>query len=356
MSGTTASPGRWKDWGQTMSLEELAGGVAVLAIIAYTVFGGADFGGGIWTLLASGTRKDDQRNALERAIGPVWETNHVWLILLVVTLFVAFPTAYAAIFTALYVPLFVALLGIVARGAAFAFRHYAGHAGTLSQVSLRLFSAASVITPFTFGLCIGAVSDGHIEVAGAEIRSGPFAGWLEPFSIVTGLIGLLLCAFLAAAYMVPRTEGALRDDFRRRAVMASLALGITTTVAIPVASRDATDFFEQLDSPEVLGAIAATALLGAVTLMALRRGAVRAAPPLAAATAAGVIVAWALAQRPYLIVPGLSLEQAAAPDVTLESFLLALPAGAAILVPSLLLLFRTFSRDVYRAGMPGHDP
>lgn len=333
-----------------MSLEEGAGTVAVAAIAMYTIFGGADFGGGIWSLLASGPRKTEQRNVLERAIGPVWETNHVWLILLVVTLFVAFPTAYAAIFVALYVPLFIALLGIVARGAAFAFRHYGDRESSLSVVSLRFFSAASAVTPFMFGLVVGGVTGGHIAVDGSSVKSGAFTGWLEPFSLMCGLVGLLLCAFLAAAYMIPRTEGALRQDFRRRAIASSIALGLATTAAIPIAHWNAPEFSADLTRGSVAGAMGVTAALGLASLVSLCWGKGRGAPLLAAATATGVVIAWALAQNPHLVAPGLSLNAAAAPAITLKSFLISLPIGALILVPSLALLYTTFSRDVLQPG------
>ncbi|HEY5477382.1 MAG TPA: cytochrome d ubiquinol oxidase subunit II [Tepidiformaceae bacterium] len=333
-----------------MSLEQGAGAVAVAAIAMYTIFGGADFGGGIWSLLAWGPRKTEQRNVLERAIGPVWETNHVWLILLVVTLFVAFPTAYAAIFAALYVPLFIALLGVVARGAAFAFRNYGDHKSRLSLVSLRFFSAASAVTPFTFGLVVGGVTGGHIAVDGATVDSGAFAGWLEPFSLMCGVIALLLCAFLAAAYMIPRTEGALRQDFRRRAIASSIALGLATTAAIPVAHWNAPAFSTDLTRASVVGAMGVTAALGLATLASLWRGDEKRVPLLAAGTATGVVVAWALAQNPHLVAPGLSLHAAAAPSITLKSFLISLHIGALILVPSLALLYGTFSRDVLKDG------
>lgn len=252
-----------------MSPEQGAAAIAVAAVVLYSIFGGADYGGGIWSLLATGPRRDGQRNALERAIGPVWETNHVWLILLVVTLFVVFPVAFAAIFTALYVPLFIALLGIVARGAAFAFRHYGNRESRIAQVSLRFFSMASVLTPFTFGLAVGAVTGGHIDVDGSSVESGAFAGWLGPFSVLCGLIGLLASAFLGAAFMIPRTEGALRRDFRRRAVAASLALGAVTTLAIPVAHWDAPEFSAALTRPAVITAMAVTAGVGLVALATL---------------------------------------------------------------------------------------
>lgn len=337
-----------------MSPELAAAGVALAAVMLYAMFGGADFGGGIWSLLAWGPRKQEQRLALEKAIGPVWETNHVWLILLVVTLFVVFPTAYAVIFEALYVPLFIALLGIVARGAAFAFRHYGQRESRLARQSLQWFSWASVATPFTFGLVIGAVTGGHIEVEGSRVVSGPFTGWLGPFALMCGLIGLLTCAFLAAAYMVPRTEGALQEDFRRRAIAASLALGVATTVAIPVAAADADAFASHLDDARVVAAMAATALLGLAALWALWTRRARLAPPLAAATVAGVVGAWGLAQHPYLLANALTYREAAAERITVVSFLVALPIGSLILVPSLWLLYWTFSRDTLRGEEIAH--
>lgn len=339
-----------------MSPEEGAAGIAVAAIVLYSIFGGADFGGGIWTLLATGPRKQDQRNALERAIGPVWETNHVWLILLVVTLFVVFPTAYAEIFRSLYVPIFLALLGIVSRGAAFALRHYSSRETRMSETSMRAFSTASLLTPFMLGTVIGAVSGGHLEAEGTNITSGPFEGWLTPFSLVCGLIGLLISAFIAAAFMVPRTRGELQDDFRRRALVASIALGVVTTIAIPIADADAGEFFSHLDRAEVLLSMAVTALLGLATLLMLWRGRVLLVQFGAGATVAGVVITWALAQNPYLVLPSLTIEETAAPNITVVSFLVALPIGSLILVPSLFLLYNTFSRDVFVAGQepPSH--
>jgi cytochrome d ubiquinol oxidase subunit II len=336
--------------------EELAAAVAVVALIAYAVFGGADFGGGVWTLLASGPRAASQRNALERAIGPVWETNHVWLILLIVTLFVVFPAAYAAIFTALYVPLFLALAGIVARGAAFAFRHYGSRGWRLSSTALRSFSAASVVTPFAFGLVIGGVTDGKVKMEGGRVVSGAFDAWTEPFAVISGVIAVMACGYVAAAFMVPRTSGDLQRDFRVRAIVASLGLGAATTAAILVAIWNAGEFADQLDEADVAGAMGVTATLGMATLWVLWRGMNRAAPALAGATVAGMIVAWALAQNPYLLADELTIQEAAAAGLTVKSFLWSLPVGAVILVPSLYLLYNTFSRETFAVGAepPGH--
>jgi len=327
-----------------MSPEDAAALVAALAVILYAVFGGADFGGGIWSLFATGPRKAAQRDALERAIGPVWETNHVWLIFLVVTLFVVFPRAYALIFEALYLPLFLALVGIVARGAAFAFRHYAARDSLLARSSLRWFSWASLLTPFTFGTVIGAVSGGHVRIEGTEVLSGPLTGWTTPFGLVCGLIGMLVSAYMAACFMIVRTQGPLQEDFRRRALLSSLALGAVTTIAIPVAVWDAPAFASQLNDPPVVAAIAGTAALGVLTLALLWRRLDRLVPAAAGATVGGMIIAWALAQYPYLLASSLTVADTAADRLTVVSYLLCLPAGALVLVPSLLFLYGTFAR------------
>lgn len=333
-----------------MSPEEGASLVAVAAIVLYAVFGGADFGGGIWSLFATGPRKDEQRDALERAIGPVWETNHVWLIFLVVTLFVVFPVAYATIFEALYLPLFLALVGIVARGAAFAFRHYGARDSLLARHALRWFSWASLLTPFALGTVIGAVSGGDIRVVAGRVESGPLEGWLTPFALVCGFTGMLISAFVAACFMVVRTEGALREDFRRRALLASLALGAVTTVAIPVAMVDAERFAGRLDEAPVAGTMGATALLGLTTLALLRWRRDQLVPAFAGATVAGVVAAWALAQHPYLLAPDVTVTEAAAAPLTVASYLASLPAGALVLVPSLWFLYATFARGTVGEG------
>src|SRR4028119_1031080 len=108
-----------------MSLEMWVAVVGLAALVAYALLGGADFGGGVWDLLASGPRAAEQRRAISRAMGPVWEANHVWLIFLVVLLFACFPRAYAVLSVALFIPFHLALVGIVLRGAALGFR---GHA------------------------------------------------------------------------------------------------------------------------------------------------------------------------------------------------------------------------------------
>ena len=335
-----------------MPLENLAALVVMVGLMAYAMFGGADFGGGVWTALASGPRAADQREGIFRAMGPVWETNHVWLILIVVTLFTAFPAAFADLFTALLVPLVVALIGIVFRGAAFAFRHYGHFVGTALPATGTVFSVASIITPMSMGMAVGAAAGGHITIEGGAVTSGLWEPWLRPFPIVCGLIAVAMCGFLTANYMTTRATGELLEDFRRRGLAASLVLGALTTVALPIAYWHADAFWEQVKDPAPIAVMATAVAMGLASLVVLWRRWYVLAPPVAAATVALVIGGWGAAQYPYLLLPNERIADVAAGDSTLTAFLIALPIGALILIPSLVLLYVTFSE---KTGGPGAE-
>jgi len=321
----------------------LAGGIGV-ALALYFLFGGADFGGGVWDLLASGPRAAAQRRAIATAIGPVWEANHVWLILVVVILFTGFPPAFAAISVALHVPLTLFLIGVVLRGSAFAFRSLdmSGHRG--QQRYGLVFSMASTIAPVLLGTIVGALVSGNIRVQSGLVTSGFFAPWLAPFPLAVGVFALALCALLAATYLTVEThDPALREDFRRRALAAAIAVGVTALVAFVLAGDGA---------PRVRAALAArrwswpfhlltgAAALTAIAALATRR--FRLARAAVAAQTVLILFGWALAQYPYLVVPDVTVQSAAASARTQRLLLIALAAGLPVLVPSLVLLFRVF--------------
>lgn len=335
-----------------MSLDVLAAAVVLVGLIAYAMFGGADFGGGVWIALAAGPRARQQREAIYRAMGPVWETNHVWLILIVVTLFTAFPSAFADLFTALFVPLVIALVGIVFRGAAFAFRHYGQVAATRLPATGAVFSIASILTPLTMGMALGAVAGGHISIDGGAVTSGLYEPWLHPFAIVCGLIAIAICGFLTACYMTTRSAGLLQEDFRNRGLVASLVLGALTTLALPVAWWDASAFSDRLLRPMPLAVMSLAVVMGVCSLAVLWHRVYVIVPPVAAATVALVIAAWGAVQYPYLILPDVKIADAAAGHETLLAFLIALPVGSVILVPSLALLYLTFSEKTGGGAEP----
>ena len=316
------------------------------ALCLYFLLGGADFGGGVWDLLATGPRAAAQRRAVEDAIGPVWEVNHVWLILVVVVLFTGFPAAFAAISVAMHVPLTLFLIGVVLRGSAFAFRgvHAAGRAAE-RRLGL-VFSIASLVAPVLLGMVVGALVSGRIRVEDAIVTSGFFAPWLAPFPVATGLFALALCAYLAATYLTVEVhDPALREDFRHRALGAGSAVGALALAAFLLSRDGAPRVHAALLARRwswPFHALTAAAALTAFAALAKRR--FRLARAAAAAQTAFILLGWGLAQLPFLVVPDLTLADAAASPPTLRLLLIVLAAGVPVLVPSLVLLFRVFKR------------
>lgn len=322
--------------------ENLAAAVLLIGLIMYAVLGGADFGGGIWTALATGPRARQQRESLFQAIGPVWETNHVWLILVVVTLFTAFPQAFAALFIALLAPFVIALVGINFRGAAFAFRHFGEQTRHYLPATGQVFSISSAITPLTMGMAVTATAAGRIHLVNGQVQADLWAAWITPFTLVGGLTGLAMCAFLTPIFMTVRTKGDLQEDFRVRGLVAALVLGALTTVAVPVAWFDAPRFAARLVSPGEVVFVAVAVAFGLGTLWLLWTRRYVWAQVTAGGTLAATLGGFGAAMYPDLILGELTIAQAAAPQATLVAFLVALPFGALILVPSLVLLYWTF--------------
>jgi cytochrome bd ubiquinol oxidase subunit II len=340
-----------------MRAEWVIGGAMMGALVLYALFGGADFGGGVWDLLASGPRKREQRALVETVIGPIWEANHVWLILVVVLLFSAFPPAFAAISVALHVPITLFLLGVVFRGSAFSFRSYGAQADRPQKRWGLVFSLASVVAPVLLGMVVGAVASGRIRVEAGVVTSGFFAAWLAPFPFLVGLFALALFAFLAAVYLTNEAAAPeLADDFRRRALWAGCvvgALALATFAAsfggAPVIRAGLTEHPFTWPLHVLTGVSATTAFFGLWT----RR--FRLARAGAAAQTALIILGWAASQYPYLVVPDVTLEGAAANPVTMRLLIWALCVGSVLLFPSLYVLFRVFRSG--RAGRAsGHEP
>ena len=331
-----------------MSTALLLAGALVVALNAYVLLGGADFGGGVWDLLALGPRQEAQRQLIAQAIGPVWEANHVWLILAIVLLFTCFPAAFARIVVPLNLPLTGVLIGIVLRGSAFAFRGYGGDRDAVQRRWGRIFAVASLVTPLLLGAALGAVASGAVGRAASGVAPSFSAQyvrpWLAPFPISVGVVTLACCAFLAAAYLtLEAPEGALREDFRRRAIASGVALGAAALVALMTAGSSA-----PLMRHGLLGSRWAVPfqLLTAVTaigaLAALVRRRYTWARRAAAFQVSLVLWGWAWSQYPYVVPPDLDIASAAAPGATLRVVIAALGLGALVLVPSLFYLFRVF--------------
>jgi cytochrome d ubiquinol oxidase subunit II len=322
-----------------MGLAEIPLLLALVGLAAYVVLGGADFGAGLWYLLLPGDRRRPLRDHTYHAMGPVWEANHVWLIFVLVVVWTAYPTAFGAIFSTLYVPLFAAALGIIIRGACYALRS-AVSTPREERLLGALFGASSALTPFALGTAIGGIASGRVPLGNAA--GDPVDAWLNPTSIAVGAISVATSAYLAAVWLTGDAERAGRADlvepFRRRALATAVLAGAAALGGLLVLRSDAERIYDGLVSGPGLVALLASVAAGAATALLVGR---RRPEPArwSAAVAVGTIVAgWALAQRPQLL-PGLTVEEAAAGDATIVALLISLAAGAVILIPSLTLLF-----------------
>jgi cytochrome d ubiquinol oxidase subunit II len=314
------------------------------ALIFYVTAGGADFGGGVWDLLAIGPRATQQRAAITKAIGPIWEADHVWLILVVVILFTAFPIAFGAMMTALHIPITLMLIGIILRGAGFIFRKYDSKASEVQRRWSALFGAASFFTPLVQGVTLGALSSEEIRVVDGKVTTGFFAGWLTPFACVSGLLVLTVCAFLAATYLTadPSGEPEVRNDFRRRALWSG-GLLLAIVLLLPLGARNgAPQFFQGLANWTAIVialGITASAIVAFLSLWTRRFALARIA---AIAEVTLILIGWGWAQYPQLIAPDITIYNSSAPTTTLRLLFIALLLGAIVLFPSLAYLYYIF--------------
>lgn len=327
-----------------MPLETIIAGVMVASLVLYALLGGADYGGGVWDLFAFGRRAREQRKLIANAIGPVWEANHVWLILLVVILFTAFPPAFAVIATALHIPITLLLIGIVLRGTAFTFRTYDVQRSDVQRRWSLVFSIASIITPILLGTTLGAIASGNILVENGVVTSGFLRPWLAPFPLAVGFFALALFAFLAAVYLtVEADDRRLQEDFRLRALLAGGAVGLLALIVFVLAGTGAPTVRAGISRSSwalTLHILTAIFAVGAFYTLWTRR--YLAARVCAAVQVTLILLGWAFAQFPYLIEPNMSITSAAAPRITLQLLLGALIAGALLLFPSYYYLFRIF--------------
>lgn len=328
-------------------LADLVALVMIVALMAYVLTGGADFGGGVWDLLASGPRKEAQRDHIAKSLAPIWEANHVWLILVVVVLFTGFPAAFAAISTVLHIPLTVMLVGIVLRGSAFVFRSYGAHTAVQRHRWGATFATASIITPIFLGIIVGAIATGAVGDAsrldaGRSFREVFVDPWLGAFPVVIGVFTLVLFAFLAAVYLAYNAPDAgLKEDFRKRALVSAGAVGVVAATALVLAMQKHDVLAGSvLNAPlqVVTGAAAITAIVS------LWRRNYRVARIAAAAQVIGILAGWAISQYPFVVMGRFTIAQAAAPRATLVLLLGALTLGAIVLIPALRYLYRLFAK------------
>jgi cytochrome bd ubiquinol oxidase subunit II len=324
-----------------MHLYELPLIFALIGLVLYTVLAGADFGAGLWQLFAGrGAKGVRVRDHAHDSMAAVWEANHVWLIFVLTVVWTAYPDAFGSIASTLSVPLFIAAVGVIFRGGAYALR-----AGTSTPRELRTIdtvtAVASIITPFALGAAIGGIASGRVPVGNAAGHLA--ASWLNPTSILIGVLAVATTAYLAAVYLaadaVRLGKPDLERHFRVRALGAGLVAGAIAVGGLAVLHSDAHSLYHDLVAGAGLPALIVSILAGLTTLALVWQHSYEPARYGAATAVAAIIAGWALAQNPVFL-PGLTIKEAAAPDDTLITIVIAVIGGAAILFPSLTLLFR----------------
>ncbi len=325
-----------------MILADICLGFILLGITAYAVLGSADFGAGFWDLTAGGAQRGARiRGMVQWSMSPVWEANHVWLIFVLVIMWTAFPVVFGSIFSTLSIPLFLAAIGIIFRGTAFALR---GQAGTIREARVlgAVFAFSSVLVPFFLGAAIGGEASGRVPVGNAA--GDLITSWLNPTSVLIGVVGVLSGAYLAAVYLAGDAGRAGQPDlvaaFRTRALGAGVVTGAVAFGGLFVLRSDAPELYDGLTSGGGLVMVLLSGAAGVATLTLVYREHFGLARVTAAGAVAAIVVGWVLAQKPYLLPPKLTLEQAAADDAVLSAVVIAVSVGMVILVPSLWWLYR----------------
>ena len=343
-----------------MAPEILLLGVMLAGVTLYALLGGADFGGGVWEFNTALRAPERERALIYRAIGPVWEANHVWLIFVLVGLFAGFPTAFAAICRALWLPLLLALVGIVFRGIGFAFRSYASDSVAEKALWGAVFAFASTSAPFFLGAAAGAIVSGRLEASPDGGYSGdPLTGWISPLSVFSAFFGVGVCAYLASAYLTREARDAgeptLTERWRRRAMATGLWMGALSAAGLGLMAADAPHLWEGFKA-RAWPLVGGSALAGCFSLWALWRRRFTGAALGAAATVATLVVGGGLALYPALVPPAITIDSARAPREVLWALVASVAGGAVILIPSLALLFRLFKGKKPEDGSPATPP
>jgi cytochrome d ubiquinol oxidase subunit II len=333
-----------------VSKADAAAAILWVGATFYALFGGADFGGGFWDLIAGDAEKGERpRELIQRSLTPVWEANHVWLIFILVVLWTAFPPAFSAVMTTLYVPIALAAVGIVLRGAGFAFRNLIEGLGA-RRAAGATFALSSVLTPFFMGAVVGAIASGNVPAGG---EGDAFSSWLEPLPLLTGAMFVASGAYLSAVFLVGDARRAGEDGleryFVRRALAAAAVAGVAAAFGLLELHAEARYIFDRLVD-EGLPLVILSAACGIALLAVLLRGGRRPLRPLSAGAVVAVIWGWGVAQFPYLLPTNTTIGEAASPDSTLTVIFIVFAVAAVLVLPSIGLLYTLGQRDLLGEG------
>ncbi|MEU5533992.1 cytochrome d ubiquinol oxidase subunit II [Streptomyces sp. NPDC020362] len=325
----------------------IAGVIAVvllLAIAAYACAGGTDYGAGFWDLTAGGAERGKRpRWLIDHAMEPVWEVNNVWLIFVLVIMWTGFPVLFQRVFTAMWLPLALAAVGIVLRGAGFALRKPARRlAGR--RLYGAVFAISSLLTPFFLGAAAGGVASGRVTASATASTDA----WANPTSVLFGLLAVAATALLGAVFLaadarrfaVPDLDG----HFRRRALGALAAVAVLAVITLVVTHGDAPHVWHGLTHGVGLVFVVVAVLATLATAWLLMRPSGAWARVSAVGVVASAVIAWGMAQRPYLVPTSLTVAQGAGAHTTLRWLAFVTFVALVFVIPAVALLYRLDTR------------
>ncbi|RYZ70528.1 MAG: cytochrome d ubiquinol oxidase subunit II [Proteobacteria bacterium] len=326
------------------------------SLLFYILFGGADFGAGILELFLGRQHQDQQREVISHAMAPVWEANHVWLILVVVILFMGFPEIYSIASIQLHLPIIAILMGIVARGCAFTFRHYDVLDKTYYRTYSRIFSFSSLWTAFFIGVTGGSLLAGKIDPSAPDFYSLYVASWLNPFSFTLGVFVCALFSLLASVYLVGEShEPFVRKIFLTKYRWAQAGVLISGAAVFLMAQLEHLPWIRTyMQNSLSLTCMGLATLLWVPLGISLTRGRSVFFPRLIGASIAGlVLVGWYSIQFPAALLlrdangslRAVSFTETAAPVSVQSALLGALTVGSLLIFPALAYLLKIFKWD-----------
>ena len=333
-----------------MNLSDVVAVLLFVGVVAYALFGGADFGAGIWDLLAGSDESGGPLRAqIDRSIGPVWEANHVWLIYILVFTWTAFPTGFSALMSTLFVPWLLAGFGMVLRGATFAFRKFSATLGEARLYGV-VFASSSLITPFFLGMIAGAVASGRVPADG---YGDVWTSWTGPTSWLGGTLAVLTCTFLAGTFLAADFARAGHREMAawmgRRAFVAGAITGAVALAAVFVLELDAESLADGLHGRGAV-LIAVSAVAGLFSLWRLHAGQWALARVGAVIAVAAIVIGWGVGQYPDLLVDELTIADAAGARSTLIGLIIVFGLASVTAVPALLWLYVLVNRSEWAPG------
>jgi cytochrome d ubiquinol oxidase subunit II len=319
------------------------------SLLLYVIFGGADYGAVILELLPIKKElREEQTDVINKAMGPVWEANHMWLILVIVILFMGFPLVFTTLMTALHIPMVALLVGIVIRGSVFTFRHYDALPEEKSQrVYTWLFGLSSVWTALWLGIIVASLNRGAINPTSRDFFTAYIRPWWGVYPVVTGFFVILIFAFLAAVYLIGETRHVeLKKLFARRAYFLNILVIITGGLVFLAADLEGNDLLRDfLKHPAAIFCLGCATLLFVLLWFFVKKRQPLQARVTAAGQATLILAGWYLLYAPNALTTTdgpLSFFSAAAPPATLFQLVLALLVGSLFIFPSLFFLMKVF--------------